>query len=248
VNLELDNMDETLKKLIQQEIDSYMQSKQYNLSKITNHEHNGTDSNKISAINVQGFEPLPANKGGVVNPLVLGDETVIQGNSRNGYGVFNTVNKVQFPIYPIPNIMGGGSQANYTVTGAISAGATGATLGVPGATGPSGLEPYPNPTDTIPTIFSTGELADVTYTFNSSRISWPAPAIYGGTTTITQVGDSVFKGGEAVYGTMLAFSSGPDSLTPTLWVRVPVEGTEAKWFGVLLDQEAPEYYNPNNIV
>lgn len=230
-------MDELkLKKLIQQEIDSYMKNKQFNISKITNHEHNGMDSNKISAIYVKGFLPLPATQGGVVAAEVLGDEIVIQGESRNGYGTFNTVNKVQFPIYPIPTIMGGGNTTPETLTGAVAAGATSATL-----TGA-----WAGDTEILTVMFATwGELADVQFTAGSAAISWPAPLENASSASITIVGDAIFKGGEAPYGSAIIYAS-VDNLYPILYLRVPMEGQIYKWWGIPLTEIAAEYYNSNN--
>lgn len=41
-----------IQKLIQNEINSYMNTKQYNVSKIPNHLHNGTDTNKINGADI----------------------------------------------------------------------------------------------------------------------------------------------------------------------------------------------------
>ena len=228
---------ETIQKMIQDGIEAYMTRKQFTISNLPNHEHNGTDTKKIQAINVGGFLPLPGTQGGVVDPKVLGDEIVIQGETRNGYGTFSTGNKVQFPIYSIPVIMGGGNTTNETLTGVVAAGATSATL-----TGA-----YANPTDIIPTVFSSGEMADVQYTNGSAAISWPAPLTYAATADIVIVGDAVFKGGEAPYGSAIIFSAF-DNLYPILYFRVPMEGLIEKWFGVTLDIVAPEYYNSKNAV
>lgn len=230
-------MDELkIKNLIRQEIDAYMQNKQFNLSKITNHEHNGMDSNRISAINVKGFPPLPATPGGVVSDKVLGDEIVIQGESRNGYGTFNTVKKVQFPIYPIPTIMGGGNTTPETLTAVVAAGAMTAEL----------TSAWTGDTQILPVLFETwGELADVQFTNGDATITWPAPLEYGSSINITIVGDAIFKGGEAPYGSAIIYAS-VDNLYPILYLRVPMEGQVYKWWGIPLTEIAAEYYNSNN--
>jgi hypothetical protein len=209
----------------------------FGVAQIPTHTHNGVDSNQVTSINVGGFLPLPATSGGVINDKVLGDEIVIQGETRNGYGTFNTVQKAQFPIYPIPVIMGGGNTSSETLTGVVSSGATTAEL-----TGA-----WANPTATITVMFSSGELADVTFTNGDATITWPSGLVYGATADIVIVGDAVFKGGEAPYGSAVIFS-GFDSLTPLIYFRVPMEGLIEKWFGVELNLVAPEYYNSNNAI
>lgn len=51
-----------IQKLIRDEINSFMNQKQYTLSKIQSHEHNGTDCKKIPIQNLDGVTILPASE------------------------------------------------------------------------------------------------------------------------------------------------------------------------------------------
>lgn len=72
------------------------------------HYHTPADSNTIPPTSVDGFVPLPASTGGVVNASTLGNQIVTQGNSTRGYGKFTTVSQATFPVYPLVIVNGNG--------------------------------------------------------------------------------------------------------------------------------------------
>lgn len=70
-------MDEAkIKTLVQQEIQAYMNNKQFNYSKIPNHEHNGIDGIKIPISSIKDSVPINGSNGGVFDPSVLDTQTV----------------------------------------------------------------------------------------------------------------------------------------------------------------------------
>lgn len=82
---------------------------QYGVARVPAHTHNGVDSNNIVPTSVTGFLPLPATLDGVVNPIVLQNQIVTQGNTSRGYGRFESVGQSSFPIFPMPIIYGNGA-------------------------------------------------------------------------------------------------------------------------------------------
>jgi hypothetical protein len=70
-------MDEArIKTLIDQGIQTYMNNKQFNLSKVPNHEHNGTDTVKVPVSSIKEAIPITGSAGGVFNSAILGDQTI----------------------------------------------------------------------------------------------------------------------------------------------------------------------------
>lgn len=101
-----------IKKLIQDEIESYMQRKQYAPSKITNHEHNGMDSNRLSIVDLLESIALSGVSGGVVEEALNNDQIVVQGDNQidqsGSQPALLTTKQAQFTVFPIPIIYGHG--------------------------------------------------------------------------------------------------------------------------------------------
>ena len=218
-----------LDQMIQQGIETYMRNKQFNLSKIQAHEHNGTDTVQIIPPNIKGFSVFQGTPGGVANPTLLGGQIMVQQNSYLNYGTDGPSNAT-FSMQPIPVIYGGGNTEALTLTGVLTAGDTSATLD----------SNFLNPTGTYTIVTSFGELIDAHFTLNHTAVTWTTPLYYGGSTSIGLVGNTVFKGGECETGCMLVFSD-LESLYPTLWIRVQRDGFSNKWWGVQLTEASYEY-------
>jgi hypothetical protein len=56
-----------IQQMIQQEIETYMRNKQFNYSKVQAHEHNGVDTNYITAVNLQTGTPVKLGMGAIVS-------------------------------------------------------------------------------------------------------------------------------------------------------------------------------------
>lgn len=70
-------MDEQkLRQIMREEIANYMIMKQYNISKIPNHEHNGNDTPKLSIASMIESIPVTGTTGGVFDPAILDTQTV----------------------------------------------------------------------------------------------------------------------------------------------------------------------------
>lgn len=112
-------MDEfKLQNLIRQEIEAYMNNKQFNISKISNHEHNGVDSNPIPVYSIIESLALPGSKTpDVFSSLNLNNQVVVQGNSTKSFGTQGTVKQGKFFTLPIPVIYGNGVGVNSAFNG-----------------------------------------------------------------------------------------------------------------------------------
>lgn len=70
-------MDEQkINQLIQQGIETYMRNKQFNYSKIQNHEHNGSDTPKIPISSINESIPITGTVGGVFDSVILDTQKV----------------------------------------------------------------------------------------------------------------------------------------------------------------------------
>jgi len=103
---------------IEKIIDDYMYRKQFELSKLQNHEHNGVDCNQLSIVNLLETIVLSGVSGGVVEESLNADQIVVQGNNQidksGSVPKLLTSNQAQFTVFPIPVIYGhgvGGSSA-----------------------------------------------------------------------------------------------------------------------------------------
>lgn len=82
------------------------EKQQYNLSKIQNHVHNGTDANKIPAASVASFIPIPSGPGGVFSSDFLGGT----GGQNVGVGDQQLSPPIPQAVYvpPVPIVEGHG--------------------------------------------------------------------------------------------------------------------------------------------
>lgn len=70
-------MDEQkIRKIIQEEITNYLTLKQFNISKIQGHEHNGSDVVKIPISSISESIPITGTEGGVFNKTILDTQKV----------------------------------------------------------------------------------------------------------------------------------------------------------------------------
>lgn len=99
-------------------VNEVLAKQQFIVPAIPDHHHNGTDSSTLGIEALDMFLPLPAtgdgnpNHAGVVNPALLGNQSVAQGSVLVGYGsnavATNQSNKGVFTTAPIPVIYGQG--------------------------------------------------------------------------------------------------------------------------------------------
>ena len=98
---------------IQQGIETYMRNKQFNLSKIPAHEHNGVDTVYISAVNLPAGTPVLLGLGGLVSisntatamPGTAGEliqTSLISGKDVNGAVIGTQTNNLQFNLIHYP--------------------------------------------------------------------------------------------------------------------------------------------------
>lgn len=96
-------MDENkINNLIQQGIQKYMATKQFDLSKILNHLHNGKDSNKLPISSISPSIPITGTKGGVFDPAILDTQKI------NNQYITNIVNPNTVFTLPVNVIYGFG--------------------------------------------------------------------------------------------------------------------------------------------
>lgn len=62
--------------MIQDGINRYMTIKQFTLSKIPAHEHNGSDTVKVPVSSIKEAIPITGSAGGVFNSAILGNQTI----------------------------------------------------------------------------------------------------------------------------------------------------------------------------
>ena len=92
-------------KMIQDGINQYMVIKQFTVSKIPAHEHDGGSNTKVKTSNLDGFFSYQGTAGGVVNPTVVGiDSAIVQGNVVSVSG--SEYNRKGYFACPIPVIYG----------------------------------------------------------------------------------------------------------------------------------------------
>lgn len=87
---------------IQQGIEKYMSEKQYNISRIPNHTHTGTDVAKIPISSIEESITLIGIKGGVIDPAILNTQTL----NRKYTDPAGTAQKIN--VLPINIIYGNG--------------------------------------------------------------------------------------------------------------------------------------------
>ena len=91
-------MDEArIKILIDQGIQAYMNNKQFNYSKIPNHEHNGVDTVKVPISSIKESIPITGSTGGVFNQAILGNQTInriYNSNTSNPSSVYSLPSNV----------------------------------------------------------------------------------------------------------------------------------------------------------
>jgi hypothetical protein len=68
--------DSKLRQIIQQEIQTFMRNGQFNLTKIQQHEHNGTDTVNIPISSISSSFPIQGSNGGVFDPTILNGQKV----------------------------------------------------------------------------------------------------------------------------------------------------------------------------
>lgn len=198
------------------------QGTQFGVSTTPAHLHNNIDSSSLPPLSIEGYSPLPATPGSILDPNFMGHQIVIQGDSSSTYDSPANVMQSVFPIFPIATIYGGGNSTAYTLTGSPIAGATTATL-----TGA-----YVGTTGTYATAFQSSEIKNVLFTNGSTALSWTTKLQYsGGGVNISLNGDSAFKGGDATLGTSVIFSAA-EALIPEIWFRIDQPATIEKWWGI----------------
>lgn len=180
-------MDEnTVRQIAIDEIAKAAQKAQYSVSRTPIHIHNNTDAPNVPAQNVTGFKILPASIGGVLDPIILNGQ--YYNVLENAVGQPITPTAVEFPITIIygygttdtsqtTTFTLAGAQP-LTLTGALSIGATSATLNA-SWTFTTGVEQV---------TFSNGNIRAVTFTHGSASISWTGGLTAVATTSITTAG------------------------------------------------------------
>lgn len=99
--------EEDIKKLIQQGIETYMQNKQFTVSKIPAHKHNGTDTNRLPISSIEESIALQGKGNGMLSPSIL------LGRKVNNEFLSNTKNPNAIYILPI-NVIYGYGAAEYS--------------------------------------------------------------------------------------------------------------------------------------
>ena len=228
-----------VQKEIQTQLEKFFAQKQkdqqFEISKIQNHVHSGTDSPKIPMSSITSFIPVSeAEEGSAFNYAI----SIGQGVNVNE--TFETPG-----LLPIPLITGGGL---------ISVGDSTTQFDVTNPAGTTFRYTYDG-TGTDPNISTYTFIVGNTVTITGTNLN----VGNRGTFTITGSGDnyfevtnaggvvesnktigsgsietdSFFKGGDAPNGTLVAFQN-TDNLTTSLWVKI-----DSFWFGVVLPNTAP---------
>ena len=87
-------MDEAkIRKIFQEEIQKYMVQKQYSISRIPSHEHNGTDTIKIPLSSIKESAQIPATGGSVFDPTILAGQ-YINNEPTSGLPTYKTITVV----------------------------------------------------------------------------------------------------------------------------------------------------------
>lgn len=108
-------MDEKqIRQIVQEEINQYMIVKQYNISKIPGHEHNGVDTVKLPTSSMVDAISVTGTVGGVLDPLILDTQTV------NRISTTNTKNPPSFFELAPPVIYGFGVGVHSAFNGGLA--------------------------------------------------------------------------------------------------------------------------------
>lgn len=185
----------------------------YGVARTPLHRHNGQDSPTIGNGSINNFTALPATKGGVANPVVLGLETMNNPAQAGNPLLASQSSSNQVFVMPVPVIYGFGINL-FSFASAPSTGATTGTL----------TNAWAYNSGVYRTLLGgDSEVRLVTFTNSSTSTSW-TPGLASGGSTILEVFGSPFNfaGGDAPVGTILLFSNPQDSESnyAQLWVRL----------------------------
>jgi len=193
----------------------------FNVADVPTHTHDD-----VNSVSLPFTSTVPNTGSGVLSATTLQLEKAV----RSGGSTFKPASTITVPV---PIIYGFNSAGTYpvaiTFTGAVSSGATSATLtgNWAGTSGVFALQ--------FGTFQGGGEVRYALMTNGSTAVTWPTALVSSYGTGASVVGNSAFNGGDAAPGTLIAFVN-DDSTGAELWLKIDATNANSKatWFGVSL--------------